>query len=83
MSKTLAWKLFNELGSVGCNCLASRSAPTLFFLLVLFMGSMNLSAGLQNFGCSFIYFAVLLEIAFILLFLMVNISRQKRALGLV
>jgi len=56
----------------------SLFAGILLTLLLVFMGSMNLLAGLQNFGCTFNYFAVLLEMTFIFLFLIVNISRRKR-----
>lgn len=57
---------------------ASRFGAVFLTLLAVFMGFMNLSAGLHNFGCSTIYIAVLLEIVFVLLLLIVNIPRQKR-----
>jgi len=56
----------------------SLFAAILLTLLVVFMGSMNLFAGLRNFGCSSFYLAVLLQIVFTSLFLVVNISRHKR-----
>lgn len=56
----------------------SRFAAVFLTLLAVFMGFMNLGAGLQNFGCSSVYIAVLLEIVFVLLLLNVNISWQKR-----
>lgn len=57
---------------------ASRFAAVFLTLLAVFMGFMNLGAGLQNFGCSTIYIAVLLETVFVMLLLIVSISWQKR-----
>ncbi len=55
----------------------SRLAAVFLTLLAVFMGFMNLGAGLQNFGCSTIYIAVLLETVFVVLLLSINISWQK------
>jgi len=56
----------------------SLFAAILLTLLVVFMGSMNLLAGLLNFGGSPYYLAVILQIAFTSIILIVNISRHQR-----
>jgi len=56
----------------------SRFAAVFLTLLAVFMGFLNLGAGLVNFGCSSVYIVVLLETVFVLILLTVNISWQKR-----